>query len=80
MNNNNDYCVQKRNLQVSKKDETKMSKSKLARFLRFANPSVELTKQPRPQALSFSLPMGLRCILVVVYLEDCLQCGHHRCI
>lgn len=76
MNNNNDYCVQKRNLQVSKKDETKMSKSKLAKVSAFR----KLSKQPRPQGLSFSLPMGLRCILVVVYLEDCLQCGHHRCI
>ena len=35
MNNNNDYCVQKRNLQVSKKDETKMSKSKLAKVSAF---------------------------------------------
>lgn len=79
MNNNNDYCVQKRNLQVSKKDETKMSKSKLAKVSAFRK-SIRGTKQPRPQGLSFSLPMGLRCILVVVYLEDCLQCGHHRCI
>lgn len=35
MNNNNDYCVRKRNLQVSKKDETKMSKSKLAKVSAF---------------------------------------------
>lgn len=35
MNNNNDYCVQKRNLQVSKEDETKMSKLKLAKVSAF---------------------------------------------
>ena len=50
MNNNNDYCVQKRNLQVSKEDETKMSKLKLAKVSAFRK---SIRGQPRPQGLSF---------------------------